>query len=197
MPRRFIFSLVFVLSLLAGPVMVAAVSVDSDGDGLSDEMELKFQTDQDNPDSDEDGYPDGLEVKNGYDPLQGTGAKLFKQIKINLAKQELSYNLGNVELGKFPISAGKSSTPTPRGTFAVMNKNQKAWSASYKLWMPYWLGFKDTTYGIHELPFWPSGRREGESSLGRPASHGCVRLGIGSAKIVYDFAAVGTEVKIE
>ncbi|PLX27346.1 hypothetical protein C0583_03445 [Candidatus Parcubacteria bacterium] len=42
---------------------------DSDNDGLSDEDELKYKTDINNPDTDNDSYSDGDEVKNGFDPL--------------------------------------------------------------------------------------------------------------------------------
>lgn len=195
--RRYIFLIILLIFLVAFPAAVSSATIDSDNDGLSDDLEVKFQTDGANPDSDGDGYADGLEVNNGYNPLQGDAARLTKQIKINLAKQQLSYSLGGVELGSFPVSTGKKSTPTPQGTFGVNVKYPKAWSGSYKLWMPYWLGFKGQNFGIHELPIWPNGQREGASSLGHPASHGCVRLGVGPAKIVYDFASVGTEVKIE
>lgn len=43
--------------------------LDSDGDGLSDEEEMRLGTDPFNPDTDGDGYPDGLEVALGSDPL--------------------------------------------------------------------------------------------------------------------------------
>ncbi len=43
---------------------------DSDNDGLSDDDELNiYLTDPNNPDTDNDGYEDGYEVVNGYDPL--------------------------------------------------------------------------------------------------------------------------------
>jgi phosphoglycerol transferase MdoB-like AlkP superfamily enzyme len=41
---------------------------DTDGDGLSDLREKAIGTDRRNPDSDGDGFPDGVEVTNGYDP---------------------------------------------------------------------------------------------------------------------------------
>lgn len=44
---------------------------DADSDGLSDNQEILFGTDQHNPDSDGDGYADGEEVSNGYNPLGG------------------------------------------------------------------------------------------------------------------------------
>jgi hypothetical protein len=44
--------------------------VDSDFDGLGDQEEImQYKTDPNDSDSDSDSYPDGIEVKNGYDPL--------------------------------------------------------------------------------------------------------------------------------
>lgn len=43
-------------------------SDDSDGDGLANSDEDKWKTDPLDPDTDNDGYLDGEEVKNGYDP---------------------------------------------------------------------------------------------------------------------------------
>ncbi len=50
-------------------------SKDSDNDGLADELEKIYGTDLNNPDTDGDGFKDGEEVKNGYNP-KGPG-KLF------------------------------------------------------------------------------------------------------------------------
>ncbi len=44
-------------------------ALDSDGDGLSDEMEEDLGTDPTNEDTDGDGIADGDEVENGSDPL--------------------------------------------------------------------------------------------------------------------------------
>lgn len=174
------------------PKKVKLEDNDYDQDGLNDRLELYFHTDLANPDSDGDGYKDGDEIKNGYDPLQSGKIKLAKRIEVNLAQQELGYFLAGVRLGKFPISAGLGNS-TPKGRFTIKNKSDKAWSP-YGLWMPYWLGLGK--FGIHELPIWPSGKREGANHLGGPASHGCIRLGIGPAKLIYDWAEIGTAVKI-
>lgn len=168
---------------------------DFDGDGLSDRMELNFNTDIKNSDTDKDGYSDGVEVEHGYDPLSIEKVRLDKRIEINLAKQELSYFLGGVRMGSFIVSSGLNNS-TPKGHFKIYNKSPKAWS-SYGLWMPYWMAITNTgKYGIHELPYWPSGYREGEDHLGRPASHGCVRLGVGSVEYLYNWTPVGTPVFI-
>jgi hypothetical protein len=65
------------------------------------------------------------------------------------------------------------------------------------LYMPYWMAITpDGKYGIHELPEWPGGYKEGANHLGRPVSHGCVRLGVGAAKTVYEWASEGTTVVV-
>jgi len=169
---------------------------DYDKDGLSDRMELNFHTDITNSDTDGDGFLDGEEVKNAYNPLEKAPVRLKKRIEINTGpKQELAYFIGGVRMGVFPVSSGVPRMPTPKGHFKVESKNKNAWS-SYGLWMPYWMNFKNGKYGIHQLPYWPNGRVEGEDHLGKPASHGCVRLGKVGAEFMYNFADVGTEIFI-
>jgi hypothetical protein len=176
------------------PERVRLEDNDQDIDGLNDRQELRYKTDILNPDTDEDGFKDGYEIAKGFDPLKGGGAKLVKKIKIDLKNQRLSYYQGDMKLGEFPVSTGKRSMPTPKGSFKILNKSPKAWSRDYGLWMPYWLGLG--RFGIHELPIWPNGYREGANHLGIPVSHGCIRLGIGPAKTVYNWAEIGTEVII-
>ncbi len=169
---------------------------DADNDGLSDSDELSFGSDPLKSDTDADGFSDGLEIRSGYDPVKNGAARLKKHIVITLATQTLSYALGPKTIGTFPVSTGRPGHPTPLGTFAIRDKKPRAWSNAAKLWMPYWMPFIGTTYGIHELPEWPGGKKEGENHLGTPVSGGCVRLGVGPAKTLYDWVEVGTEVTI-
>ena len=186
------------LILISPPAGAAteAKVVDSDKDGLSDEVELKFKTDPQVPDSDGDGFSDGTEIAKGYDPLDPKPKKLAKRIEINTKTQQLSYFLGEVKLGSYPVSTGKRATPTPKGDFMVDGKHPRAWSRPYGLWMPYWMSLKNGRFGIHELPEWPGGKKEGASHLGKPVSHGCIRLGVGPARLLYNWAEIGTKVKI-
>ncbi len=195
--KNFYFILFFlILPILFGVAPVKAEApLDIDNDYLSDDWELKFKTDPQNPDSDGDGFKDGEEVDWAYNPLSSSTAKLPQRIEINLKNQRLSYFISNLKWREFKVSTGKKSMPTPKGEFKITNKIAKAWSRTYGLWMPYWMGLGGGI-GIHELPIWPNGYREGENHLGTPVSHGCIRLGVKDASYLFDRAITGVSVKI-
>ena len=136
--------------------------------------------------------PETQKIYPGYTPGKYPG----HYIEINLAQQMLYLFDGTNMVGSFRISSGKWTMPTPSGEFQVLNKSPRAYSVKYGLYMPYWMGFTNQGHGIHELPEWPSGAKEGESHLGTPVSHGCVRLGVGPAQTAYDFAPIGTPVYV-
>ncbi|MFZ2835245.1 MAG: L,D-transpeptidase, partial [Candidatus Moraniibacteriota bacterium] len=120
-----------------------------------------------------------------------------KYIDVNLGTQIMSTfedgRLLNVNL----ISSGKRGMDTPIGDHKIYNKSPRAYSKAYGLYMPYWMAIvPDGKFGIHELPEWPGGYKEGTNHLGIPVSHGCVRLGVGAAQTVYDWAEIGTPVII-
>jgi len=120
-----------------------------------------------------------------------------KRIEIVLSSQKLKILEGETILGEYQVSTGKRSMPTPQGTFKILNKNSRAYSKKYGLYMPYWMAFTSQGHGIHELPEWPNGYKEGANHLGIPVSHGCVRLGIGPAQKVYNWAEVGMPVIVK
>ena len=174
---------------------------DTDGDGLTDDLEIAFKTNPLIKDTDGDGYEDGREVESGYDPRDAKPTKLEKMITIHTVSQKLRFYLGGVSIGEYLVSTGQKKLPTPTGTFTIAKKSERVWSRLARLWMPWWMNLTGARapaglYAIHELPEWPNGVKEGESHLGRPVSHGCVRLGIGPAKRLYDWTPVGTKVVI-
>jgi hypothetical protein len=190
---------VFMLSVLVvlTSLEAQAASVDdADADGLKDQLESLFHSDPSNPDSDGDGYQDGKEVAMGYSPTSSSTIPLKKDILITLSKQEMQQRLEGVPVAVYTVSTGKAHMTTPTGTFSILSKNPRAWSKASKLWMPWWMAFTTKGHGIHELPEWPGGKKEGADHLGKPVSHGCVRLGIGPSKILYDWAPIGTKVTI-
>lgn len=127
-----------------------------------------------------------------------TGAKIKegKYIDLNLANQVLSTFENGKLLDSYMVSTGKRGMETPKGEFKVMAKKIRPWSNKYKLYMPFFMQFTGQGHGIHELPEWPGGYKEGANHLGTPVSHGCVRLGVGPAEQVYNWAETGTPVVI-
>lgn len=119
-----------------------------------------------------------------------------KYIDIDISSQTMFIFQNGKEKGAFKISSGKRGMDTPLGVFKVMAKAKRPWSQMYSLYMPWFIQFTNQGHGIHELPEWPSGYKEGTNHLGIPVSHGCVRLGIGPAQDVYNFADVGTPIVI-
>jgi len=119
-----------------------------------------------------------------------------RYIDINLSKQHLSMFEESRRLGTYRISTGKRGMATPTGNFKILAKRGRAWSAKYKLYMPYFMQFTGVGHGIHELPEWLGGYKEGAAHLGIPVSHGCVRLGIGPAEKVYNFSDIGIPVVV-
>ncbi|HEY1074912.1 MAG TPA: L,D-transpeptidase family protein [Patescibacteria group bacterium] len=124
-----------------------------------------------------------------------------KYIDVDLSLQKLNIIEGSTHIRSFSVSTGSWSTPTPIGQFTILNHQQTAWSKKFKLYMPFWMAIKAEAgaydgYGIHGLPYWPSGKVEGTSHIGRPVSHGCIRLGPGDAETVYAWADNGTKVFI-
>lgn len=116
-------------------------------------------------------------------------------IEISIERQRLTtWRNGKIE-HVFKISTARPGYTTPRGRFTVLNKARLWWSRQWQVWMPDALRFHGS-YFMHALPY-PRGNpnvRFGAHRLGRPDSHGCVRVGISDAKVLYDWASVGTPV---
>jgi hypothetical protein len=120
-----------------------------------------------------------------------------KYIDIRLDNQIMTLFEDGQAVDAYPVSSGKPGMDTPRGTFQIWNKHDRPWSSRYGLYMPYWMAItSDGKFGIHELPEWPGGYKEGANHLGIPVSHGCVRLGVGAAERVYRWAEIGTTVVV-
>lgn len=118
-----------------------------------------------------------------------------KYIEISISKQRMNLYKNNKKIASYLVSTGSYSRPTPLGIYYIHNKIPRAYSRMASLWMPWWNGVVDGV-GIHELPEWGNGYKEGSWDLGRRVSHGCIRLGVGPAYRVYKWAPIGTPVYI-
>jgi hypothetical protein len=83
----------------------------------------------------------------------------------------------------------------------VLFKEPQAYAQRWSLEMPYFMAVyyegPDFANGIHELPITAGGHRLWAGYLGWPASYGCIILDVGDAEKLYDWAPVGTLVRIE
>ena len=143
-----------------------------------------------------------------------------KQIKIWLSDQRLWAIENNVVILDTPISSGKAGYATSKGKYKILTHIDTAYSSKYHLFMDNWMALSSerwgfTGMGLHSLPHWkvkPGNRVEGEikdgrlytngklyedyTHLGKPMSHGCIRVGIEVGKTLYDWAPNGTPVTI-
>lgn len=126
-----------------------------------------------------------------------------RYIEVDISQQKLYTFLHGKMIKTYRVSTGKDY-PTPVGSFEILNKTGLGFSNIYNVWMPWWMGFNYSKelhayFGIHELPYV---LKEGnkiqrpKDFIGVPNTGGCVALGVGEAREVYQFADIGTKVVI-
>jgi len=130
-----------------------------------------------------------------YMPIPG------KRVVVSLAEQRVRVYENDALLWEWTTSTGIATSPTHPGTFQVISKHEEAYASQWDLRMPYFIGVYEAGGGVvngfHELPISSSGQRMWEGSLGRPASYGCIILGIPQAQTLFDWVELGVVVVIE
>lgn len=123
-----------------------------------------------------------------------------KLILVDISEQHMYiYGDGNV-IWSWVTSTGERGRETVPGNFSVLNKIPNAYAYTWNLQMPYWLGIYwagSLQNGIHALPILSNGQTLWDGWLGTPVSYGCVILSTENARTLYDWAEVGTPVKIQ
>ena len=111
------------------------------------------------------------------------------EINVDLSSQTMTVHSGSGETYVWPISSGKAGHATPRGVFRPRAMYVMVHSAKYdNAPMPHSIFFHGQ-YAIHGT--------NAVGKLGRPASHGCIRLSPAHAAML--FAMVrrqGAEIRI-
>ncbi len=123
-----------------------------------------------------------------------------KRIVVIISQQKLYAWEGNRLVYEFICSTGAPSSPTVPGNYSVISKIPMAYSYRWRLKMPYWLGIYrvgDLENGIHALPILPNGQTLWAGYLGRPVSFGCIILGTREARLLYEWAEIGTPVEVK
>lgn len=97
---------------------------------------------------------------------------------------------------EFLCSTGVNGKETPKGTFTVQNKGDWFYTDKYDQGGKYWVGFKGN-YLFHSVPFDKEQKKIVDTTLGKPASHGCIRLKVDESKWVYDNVPIGSKVIVK
>ncbi|WP_143317792.1 L,D-transpeptidase [Clostridium sp. HBUAS56017] len=113
--------------------------------------------------------------------------------KTNIYKgKKNSWNL----VKSFCCSTGINGEETPKGTYTIKEKGKWFFSNSYKQGGKYWVQFNGD-YLFHSLPYNEDKSKIVDFTLGKPASHGCVRLGESDSKWLFDNIPRGSKVIIQ
>ncbi len=119
--------------------------------------------------------PGGSQPDSNPGPKKAGSAVL---ININKAKQEMTVFLDGIEKYHWPVSTGRGGYSTPSGTYTATSMNEiwysKQWDNSP---MPHSIFFIKDGHAIH-------GSYE-VKNLGKPVSHGCVRISPENATPLY------------
>jgi lipoprotein-anchoring transpeptidase ErfK/SrfK len=97
--------------------------------------------------------------------------------RIDVSRQVMTVAENGRILYAWPVSTARKGYRTPRGTFSVKRMHRMWHSRKYEMSpMPHSIFFYGG-YAIHGTPY--------VKSLGRPVSHGCVRLHPSHARTLY------------
>jgi len=123
-----------------------------------------------------------------------------RSIIVGIAEQRMLVFEGDEQVFDFVVSTGEPGRDTAIGEFEIQNKIDMAYASTWNLDMPYWMGIYwagPLQNGIHSLPIVKhTGTKLWDGYLGQRVSYGCVILGDEDAATLYDWAEVGTKVKI-
>src|SRR6516162_2655850 len=119
--------------------------------------------------------PGGAQPQSNPGPKK-TGSAIL--ININKAKQKMTVFVDGIEKYHWPVSTGRAGYSTPSGTYTATSMNEiwysKEWDNSP---MPHSIFFIKDGHAIH-------GSYE-VKNLGKPVSHGCVRIAPANATALY------------
>ena len=175
------------------------------GDTLSliafDHQMPRYQLERANPDIDPGAIDIGQKIViPSIDVLLPYPLTPGKRIEIDLPEQRMYVFEYDTQVYTFTVSTGISRTPTIPGQFQILFKAEMAFAQRWRLDMPYFMGIYEEAEGffngIHELPITHYGTRLSPGVLGWPASFGCIIMDEGDAKTLFDWAEVGTLVRI-
>lgn len=116
-------------------------------------------------------------VTAGLALMMGAPARAGVAVQINLAAQRMTVIEDGAVQASWRISSGRRGYTTPSGIYRPYNLERMHYSRKYDNAPMPWSIFYRGGYAIHGT--------NATKSLGRPASHGCIRLAPGNARSLY------------
>lgn len=105
-------------------------------------------------------------------------------ITVNLSTKRLALYKNGSPIDSYPVGVGKMLTPTPSGTYTIINKVSNPGGPFGAMWM----GLSKPHYGIHGT--------NDPSSIGKLVSHGCIRMYNKDVLELSRLVSIGTPVTI-
>jgi lipoprotein-anchoring transpeptidase ErfK/SrfK len=120
-----------------------------------------------------------------------------KRLVVSLTDHKMVVLEDNHIVKMYPVAVGKPRTPSPSGTFEIVNRVQNpTWFGPGKVVGPgksnplgtRWMGLSRKGYGIHGTNV--------QSSVGKSASHGCIRMRKADVEELFELVTVGDKVEL-
>ena len=127
---------------------------------------------------------------------QDRSARPARRIVVSIPDRQLAVLEDDRIVKVFPVAVGAPKSPSPSGVYKIMNSIQDpTWYTKGKIVPPgkcnplgtRWMGLSLKGYGIHGT--------NRPASIGRNASHGCIRLRNRDVEALFSLMAVGDAVE--
>jgi lipoprotein-anchoring transpeptidase ErfK/SrfK len=125
------------------------------------------------------------------------GARAPWTVLVSIPDRQLAVLVNGIVVAGFPIAVGAEQSPSPTGEFTIVNRVSNPTYYHEGVVIPAgkgnpvgtrWLGLSQKGYGIHGT--------NAPKSIGRAASHGCIRLRNRDMENLFGMLHVGDVVKI-
>ena len=135
-----------------------------------------------------------------YKKAQSYSSDTGYLILVNLSTQKTAVFKGSTNnwmlMREFTCSSGTSEHPTPTGEYKTTIHDLYFDSYGWRCW--YATGFIGGLYLFHSSPYYQADEPKSvaDRTMGKPSSHGCIRLTLEDAKWMYDTLPLRTKVVI-
>lgn len=130
-------------------------------------------------------------------PAEAQDVRPQRRIVVSIPDRKLALIEDGQVVKVYPTAVGRAASPTPSGTFTIVQRiSNPAWYGQGKVVAPgksnplgtRWLGLSRKSYGIHGT--------NDPRSIGRNASHGCVRMRNRDVEDLFARVVVGDVVEL-